>query len=93
MNWEKVGGAFVVVCASLLFIGATVYGIHAFFNGQAKAKAQKSNSKCDPNYSGYCVPNVSYDLDCKDIKHRVEVVGTDDNNFDADHDGIGCESY
>lgn len=48
---------------------------------------------CDPNYAGYCVPVVSYDLDCADIGHRVIVVGVDIHHFDGDHDGIGCESY
>ena len=50
-------------------------------------------SSCDPNYSGYCVPNVSYDLDCPDIGHFVYVVGSDPHGFDADNDGEGCESY
>ena len=48
---------------------------------------------CDPNYSGYCVPIVLYDLDCGDIRHRVIVVGVDIHRFDSDQDGIGCESY
>jgi hypothetical protein len=48
---------------------------------------------CDPNYAGYCVPIVSYDLDCSDIRHRVIVIGVDIHHFDSDHDGIGCESY
>ena len=48
---------------------------------------------CDPNYTGYCVPIVSYDLDCKDIRHRVYVVGVDIHHFDGDGDGVGCESY
>jgi hypothetical protein len=48
---------------------------------------------CDPNYAGYCVPIVPYDLDCGDIGHRVSVVGVDIHHFDSDHDGIGCESY
>jgi hypothetical protein len=51
-------------------------------------------STCDPNYSGFCVPNVSYDLDCPDIGHMVYVVGYDYHGFDGnDNDGIGCESY
>jgi len=57
---------------------------------QAPRAAAASN--CDPNYSG-CVPNVSYDLDCKDIGFRVQVLGTDKHRFDADRDGYGCESY
>ena len=48
---------------------------------------------CDPNYAGYCVPIVPYDLDCGDIRHRVIVIGVDIHRFDGDHDGIGCESY
>ncbi len=48
---------------------------------------------CDPNYAGFCVPIVSYDLDCSDIQHRVIVVGVDRHRFDGDGDGIGCESY
>jgi hypothetical protein len=51
-------------------------------------------ASCNPNYSGYCVPNVSYDIDCADIGHHtVRVVGTDEYGFDADGDGIGCEPY
>jgi hypothetical protein len=52
-----------------------------------------SGGACDPNYSGYCVPIVSYDLDCGDIRHRVTVIGTDIHGFDGNSDGIGCESY
>lgn len=48
---------------------------------------------CDPNYSGYCVPIVLYDLNCDDIRHRVVVVGVDIHRFDSDGDGIGCDSY
>jgi hypothetical protein len=48
---------------------------------------------CDPNYGGYCVPIVAYDLACADIGHRVTVIGIDIHGFDGDHDGIGCESY
>ena len=54
--------------------------------------APKPSSNCDPNYTP-CVPNVSYDLDCPDIGHRVTVVGTDYHRLDADHDGTGCDSY
>lgn len=49
--------------------------------------------KCDPNYSGGCVPIVSYDLDCPDIGFAVTVIGRDIHRFDRDKDGYGCESY
>jgi hypothetical protein len=78
-----------------LIIFAVVFGAHAYNSHRVKAQLQTNNPKpkCDPNYTGYCVPNVSYDLNCSDIKHRVKVVGYDDDHFDADHDRIGCESY
>ncbi len=48
-------------------------------------------SECDPNYSGTCVPQVSYDLNCDDIGGSVTVVGSDPHGFDGDGDGSGCE--
>lgn len=50
-----------------------------------------SGSACDPNYSGTCVPQVSYDLNCDDIAGSVTVVGSDPHGFDGDGDGSGCE--
>lgn len=48
--------------------------------------------QCDSNYSGYCVPIVSYDLDCSDIGYNtVYVEGADVHHFDADYDRYGCE--
>jgi hypothetical protein len=48
---------------------------------------------CDVNYHP-CLPPPPPDLDCKDIGHKVWRVGPDDpHGLDADHDGIGCESY
>ncbi len=57
------------------------------------SKPKQTAPSCDPNYTGGCVPVVSYDLDCKDIGFRVYVVGTDIHRFDRDRDGVGCESY
>jgi hypothetical protein len=71
--------------------------------GQAKAAAVASadpepaapsggtEPACDPNYSGSCVPVVSYDLNCDDISGSVTVVGSDPHGFDGDGDGSGCE--
>jgi len=33
------------------------------------------------------------DLDCGDIKQKVQITGTDYHRLDADGDGWGCESY
>lgn len=57
------------------------------------APAPRPSPNCDPNYTGGCVPNVSYDLDCPDIGFSVTVVGDDPHGFDRDGDGYGCESY
>ena len=54
--------------------------------------APAPSSNCDPNYTGGCVPVVSYDLDCGDISFSVRVIGTDKHRFDRDGDGYGCES-
>ena len=59
----------------------------------APTPAPAPGGACDPNYTGYCVPIVGYDLNCSDIGHRVTVVGVDIHHFDSDGDGIGCESY
>ena len=51
-------------------------------------------SQCDPNYSGACVPIVSYDLDCPSIWETDFIVaGHDKHHFDRDRDCIACESY
>ena len=50
-----------------------------------------TGSGCDSNYSGACVPIVSYDLNCDDISGSVTVVGSDPHGFDGDGDGTGCE--
>ncbi|MGH2755174.1 MAG: hypothetical protein ACRDLB_12175 [Actinomycetota bacterium] len=58
---------------------------------QPSGSSGGSGSECDPNYSGTCVPNVSYDLNCDDIAGSVTVVGSDPHGFDGDGDGSGCE--
>jgi endonuclease YncB( thermonuclease family) len=52
----------------------------------------KSSSSCNPNYTP-CVPNSPTDLNCADVGHAVQVVGSDPYNLDGDGDGSGCESY
>jgi endonuclease YncB( thermonuclease family) len=53
------------------------------------------SGKCDPNYSGGCVPPYPPDLDCTDIHalgiRSVRVIGSDPHRLDGDHDGLGCE--
>ena len=53
------------------------------------------SGKCDPNYSGGCVPPYPPDVDCADIRALgiapVSVIGVDVHRLDGDHDGWGCE--
>lgn len=53
------------------------------------APQKAGGSGCHPSYVP-CVP-AGPDLDCPDIGHPVQVVGTDSFRLDADDDGVGCE--
>ncbi len=48
---------------------------------------------CDPSYPDICITPYPVDLDCDEISHsNFRVIGNDPHGFDADKDGIGCES-
>lgn len=48
------------------------------------------NSACDRNYDP-CVPVYPPDVDCKDLRGSVRVIGVDVHRLDRDGDGVGCE--
>jgi micrococcal nuclease len=49
--------------------------------------------RCDPAYPGVCIPSPPPDLDCADVSYRdFQVLPPDPQNFDGDHNGIGCET-
>jgi endonuclease YncB( thermonuclease family) len=63
--------------------------------GRSGPPAQ-NRGKCDPNYSGGCVPSYPPDLDCADLRGLgiplpVLVVGQDPHRLDGDGDRLGCE--
>jgi hypothetical protein len=66
---------------------------------QVIAIGTKQTQKCDPNYSGACVP-IASDVDCAGgggngpayVQGPVRVIGTDIYDLDRDGDGIGCDS-
>ncbi len=64
-------------------------------SGSGSVSAPKPNGKCDPNYSGGCVPPYPPDVDCADIRALgiapVRVIGADPHRLDGDGDGWGCE--
>ena len=59
------------------------------------ARTPTPSGKCDPNYSGGCVPPYPPDVDCADIRALgiapVSVIGSDPHRLDGDSDGLGCE--
>ncbi len=59
-----------------------------------KAPVQAATS-CHPAYVGGCIPPGPPDLDCGDIRRKIQVDHAygDPHRLDADSDGWGCESY
>lgn len=65
----------------------------------AKTTTPPSTGKCDPNYTGACVP-IASDVDCAGgsgngpayVQGPVQVVGRDIYGLDSNGDGIGCEN-
>lgn len=57
------------------------------------APVTPGSAACDPSYPDVCVVPSPPDLDCGQIVQRnFRVVGTDPHRFDANRDGVGCES-
>ncbi|MEV1290090.1 G5 domain-containing protein [Micromonospora sp. NPDC049679] len=65
---------------------------------QVIAVGTKATSRCDPNYSGACVP-IASDVDCAGgsgngpayVQGPVKVIGDDIYDLDRNSDGIACE--
>jgi micrococcal nuclease len=61
--------------------------------GTSGPPAKPRTGGCDPAYPDVCIPPPPPDLDCADVSfRRFRVVGADPHRFDANRDGIGCES-
>jgi endonuclease YncB( thermonuclease family) len=55
--------------------------------------ATGARAGCEPAYPTVCIPPPPPDLDCQDISfRRFTVLPPDPDNFDGDHNGIGCEA-
>ena len=54
-------------------------------------QGNNSGGNCDPGYDP-CVPPYPPDLNCSDVDGPIRVTGDDPHGFDADGDGIGCDS-
>lgn len=78
---------------------AAVDAVRAQANGRIQALAAPKPppvapaSNCNPAYSGACIPNVPYDLDCPEIAATdFSSVGSDPYGLDGNNDGVACES-
>jgi len=71
----------------------------AISSSPSSTTTTQSESSCDPNYSGACVP-IASDVDCAGgsgngpayVKGPVNVIGKDIYDLDRDGNGVGCES-
>jgi len=60
---------------------------------KAKPPTPSIGRRCDPSCPDVCIPPPPPDLDCEDIPYRnFRVLPPDPHHFDADGDGIGCET-
>ncbi|HEY6755797.1 MAG TPA: PKD domain-containing protein, partial [Nitrososphaera sp.] len=55
---------------------------------------EDEETTCDPSYPNVCIPSPPPNLTCDDegVPENFEVLSQDPHGFDADNDGIGCES-
>jgi hypothetical protein len=60
---------------------------------RATTTTRPPTRNCDPAYPDFCIPPPPPDLDCPDIGATdFTVRAPDPHGFDADNDGVGCES-
>lgn len=54
---------------------------------------EEPTGDCDPSYPDVCIPSPPPGLNCPDVDQQdFAVKGDDPHGFDADGDGVGCES-
>ena len=57
----------------------------------SSGQSRPGSARCDPNYTGACVPPYPPDVDCSDLGGAtVTVVGSDPHHLDGNGDGLGC---
>ena len=60
---------------------------------QPAATTTPDRTACDPSYPDVCIEPYPPDLNCEDVPYtNFRVDGDDLHAFDADDDGIGCET-
>jgi hypothetical protein len=54
---------------------------------------EEEETTCDSSYPNICIPSPPPIMSCDDIEARnFEVQSPDLHHFDADNDGVGCET-
>jgi hypothetical protein len=91
--------------AFLLFAAAAAatfaaLGAHPTVAALGDLIAPSAAATCHPSYKGVCLPLRAADIDCVGedgngplfVTGPFQVVGPDDYDLDADHDGVACEN-
>ncbi len=75
-----------------VFCSASEFGDEVW-TGCSTPPPPPPEENCDPAYPDVCIPPPPPDLDCADIPYTdFLVLPPDPHHFDADKDGIGCET-
>ena len=79
--------------ALCMVVTAIVVMIIMSYEFPAPAHPEHTEPDCLDSYPDFCIPPGTPDLNCSDIQYSdFTVRGSDPHRFDADNDGIGCES-
>jgi Flp pilus assembly pilin Flp len=88
-------GIAVILIVSLLFAGGKVNHVFRASAPQTGGAMRPPAATCDPSYKGACIPPPPPYLSCADLRSLhvgpVNVVGSDPQGLDPDHDGIACD--
>ena len=58
-----------------------------------EGEGEGEDDACDSSYPDTCIPSPPPDLNCDDVSAtNFRVEGSDPHGFDADNDGVGCET-
>jgi len=82
-----------LVAASLALAGCNLNETDTGQTSTAPTATQAA--ACDPSYPDFCIPPYDQvgDLDCAEVAGEdFTVLSPDPHGFDADGDGVGCES-
>ena len=84
MNKAIIGLAIILIIVGIVLISTSQ---------SSELAPTSTEDNCDVSYPDICIASGNSDLDCDEIVHsNFRVTGDDPHGFDADKDGIGCET-